>query len=132
MEINLDIEKFKEISRGFVIDIIYSARNSHEKAFEGSRERNDLIAGIILNNGISAFNSLKILYYQNPDVENVDFEDFFTGFSVYKEELLTNIRTGHSHQWTDIEYRAFINKAIPLAQLLDMNITDTLREMLSE
>lgn len=85
MENNLDIEKFKEISRGFVIDIIYSARNSHEKAFEGSRERNDLIAGIILNNGISAFNPLKILCFPNPDVENVDLEDFLQGFMYTKK-----------------------------------------------
>lgn len=132
MENSLNIKEFQEIAKSFVIDIIYSAKESHEKAFEGERERNDLIAGIILNNAISANNSLKVLYYQNPSFEHTEFEEFFIGFDVYKRELLNNIRTNHSHQWTDIEFRSFIEKAIPLTQLLRMEFSDTLREMLSE
>lgn len=130
MKNNLEIDKFQEIARAFVIDIIYSAEESHEKAFEG--ERNDLIAGIMLNNGISAANSLKTLYYQNPNFERYEFEEFFNGFDIYKRELLKNIKTGHSHQWTDIEFRSFIEKAIPLTELLDMKFSDKLKEMLSE
>ena len=132
MENNLDIKKFKEISRSFVIEIIYSAQDSHKAAFKEERERNDLIAGIMLSNAISTNNSMKGLYYQNPDFEHQEFEAFFAGFDIYKNELLTNIRTGHSHQWTDIEFRSFIEKAIPLTQLLDMQIGDKLREILSE
>lgn len=131
MKNNLDIENFQEIARAFVIDIIYSAEESHEKAFEGERERNDLIAGIMLNNAISANNSLKTLYYQNPNFEHLEFEEFFIGFDAYKRELLGNIRTNHNHQWTDIKFRLFIEKAIPLTQLLNMDMTNKLRGHLS-
>lgn len=131
MENNLDIEKFQEISRAFIVDVLHSVEASHEKAFEGERERNDLIAGILLNNAISAANSLKTLYYQNPNFEHDEFEAFFNGFNVYKQELLRNIKTGHSHQWTDIEFRLFIEKAIPLTQLLNMDMSDKLSDHLS-
>lgn len=131
MEDSLSMEKFKEIAKGFVIDIITSVKNSHEKAFGDNRERDDLIAGIILNNAVSANNSLKILYYQNPNFEHYEFDKFFDSFDTYKHELLSNIRTDHSHQWTDIQFRSFIENAIPLTELLDMGISDNLSKHIS-
>lgn len=128
---SLSMEKFKEIAKSLVIDIITSVENSHEKAFGENREIDDLISGIILNNAVSANNSLKILYYQNPDFEHNEFDKFFASFDTYKCELLRNIRTDHSHQWTDIEFRSFIKNAIPLTELLDMGISDNLSKHIS-
>lgn len=118
----MEIAKFKDISRKLLLDAIISARNSHKKAFGDNREHDDLTAGIWLNDATSSVNTLKSIYHQDPDNERNEFDEFFHSFSVYKSELLRNISSGHSHQWTDIEYNKMIKSAKPLADLIDLDI----------
>lgn len=33
-----------------------------------------------------------------------DLENFFHQFETYHDEVMSNIETNHSHQWSDIEY----------------------------
>lgn len=60
-----------------------------------------------LNIAATKFAAAESLYYSRIEVlENMEIEEIFRLFDVFVHELLTNISTNHSHQWTDIEFRS--------------------------
>lgn len=122
--------------KDFKVDIIpmihktmSSAKESHDIAFGDNREMDDLLAGIFLNDATTHASTAHLYYLQNPDFGHYEFDDFFSSFDVYRDEILSNIRTKHSHQWTDIEYREFANSAKSLAELLDMNVEHIYKDL---
>lgn len=59
-----------------------------------------------LNSATSYFTAAESLYYSCNDIkEDNSLPEVFHCFKVFEEELLENIRTNHSHQWTDIEFQ---------------------------
>lgn len=93
------IEDFKR----FVASAMRYAIASHETLFED--DCNISVSLAYLNAAISRFSSAEALYYaQFETLQRGEAEDLFHQFSVYANEFLNNVRTNHSHQWTDIEF----------------------------
>lgn len=97
-EFNL-IEDFKQLMRRAMV----YAEKAHKFVFD---EKTDISLAIsYLNVACSKFASAESLYYARYDVlERHEAESIFHLFEVFMTEFLTNARTDHSHQWTDIEF----------------------------
>ena len=93
------IENFKTLIRNAMI----FTERSHDYIFDDNVDNSVAIA--YLNVAASKFAAAEALYYSRLDgLERDEAEQIFHLFDVYMNELLTNVRTSHSHQWTDIEY----------------------------
>jgi len=93
------IENFKTMMRR---SMMY-AQDSHDYIFDEDVE--DSVAISYLNIAASKFAAAESLYYSRFEIlERNEAEEIFHLFDVYMCELLTNYRTSHSHQWTDIEF----------------------------
>lgn len=93
------IENFKTLVRRAML----YAEHSHEFIFDESVE--DSAAVAYLNIAASKFAAAESLYYARIDVlERGEAEEIFRLFDVYMHEFLSNYRTDHSHQWSDIEF----------------------------
>ena len=93
------IEKLKSLIQRAMI----YAQHSHDFIFDENTD--DSIAVSYLNIAASKFAAAESLYYSRIDVlKRNEAEQLFYLFDAYMRELLTNYRTNHSHQWTDIEY----------------------------
>ena len=80
------------------------AQHAHDYIFD--EEVDNSIAVSHLNIAVAKFAAAESLYYSRIEVlENMETEEIFRLFDVFVHELLTNISTNHSHQWTDIEFR---------------------------
>lgn len=131
MEINpeQDITIFKNTIIPMIHEMLYSSKYSHDIVFRGDREKDDILAGIFINDASSYSNTAKMYYLLNPDFEREEFDNLFNSFETYRGEILDNIRTKHSHQWTDIEYLKFAESAKLLANLLDMNTENLYKDL---
>ncbi|MBS6504556.1 MAG: hypothetical protein KH415_23625 [Clostridium sp.] len=105
-----------EFTKSLIRDIYYSSKDAHETLFKDYRnEKNELISGILLNKAISSYSCLKAFYYSNlNDLEDYRVEDILNKFDTFINEFLNNLSSGHSHQWTDIEFNAFKNSVFDL------------------
>lgn len=93
------IENFKTLVRNAMIYV----EKSHDYIFCDKKDASIAIA--YLNIAASKFAAAEALYYSRFEVlERDEAEKIFHLFDVYMNELLTNVHTAHSHQWTDIEY----------------------------
>ena len=93
------IENFKNLMR----NAMFYAQKAHDFVFDDSCE--NYVAGLYLNIAAAKFSSAEAMYYSRIDVlERAEAEEIFRLFGVFMNEFLTNIRTDHSHQWTDIEF----------------------------
>lgn len=94
------IEHFKHMAYTAMCD----ASMAHELIFKDKES----VAIAYLNSAIANFSALKALYYAKYDLfARPEFDKVFIKFDVFRREMLNNIRTNHSHQWTDIEFRNF-------------------------
>lgn len=85
------------------------ANRAHRLIFTDS-PINIAIIGYI-NHAGSLIETAKSIYISNYDMlEHNDIEDFFHQFDVFIAEVLNNIATNHSHQWSDIEFTALQEK----------------------
>ena len=81
------------------------AEMAHDLIFRDGKET---VALAYLNSAISKFSALKALYYARYEIlGHPEFDKVFIKFRVFHREMLNNVRTRHSHQWTDIEFLAF-------------------------
>ena len=63
------------------------------------------VALAYLNKAIAEHCSCDSLYYaQYECLARGEYEDYSHQFDVFANELLNNVRTNHSHQWTSIEF----------------------------
>lgn len=122
-----EFKTFKTNISRMIYKVLSPAKYSHEIIFDDSdtlyEEKNkELMAGLFVNQATSYANTAKLYYLSFPDYERSEFDNFFNKFEIYKNEILTNIRTDHSHQWTDINYREFAKSTQTLADLLNMDV----------
>ena len=93
--------------------LAFSSRNSAKKAHDaifGDDERKELLCCMYLNDAISNMVGAKAIYYSKLEsLEHHDIEEMFNRFNEFSREVFTNISTEHSHQWSDIEYRHFVD-----------------------
>ena len=63
----------------------------------------------------SSYTCLKSFYYSNlNELEDSRVEDILHTFDTFSNEFLNNLSSGHSHQWTDIEFEAFKKSVVDL------------------
>ena len=107
-----EIEQFTFLSEQLKKDanlaMMYSKKAYKEIAKENPKET--AIVGY-LNYASSLIASAKSLYYSNFDVlAHDDIEDFFGQFDIFANEVLENISSDHSHQWSYIEFNTLEEK----------------------
>lgn len=83
---------------------MFQAIKSHREVFKNNPNIPVALAHLSLAGSyFSAAESLycsRLDFYQDPDLP-----DIFLRFTVFCDELLKNVETDHSHQWTDIEFQ---------------------------
>lgn len=95
------IENFKSLMR----IAMTSAQHAHDFIFDKSVDK--FVAVAYLNVAISKFSSAESFYYSQIEIlEHSEAENIFHLFYVFSKEFLNNVRTHHSHQWTDIEFKS--------------------------
>jgi uncharacterized protein involved in tolerance to divalent cations len=112
MEENLIQDLKVLILNGFI-----NAQHAHELIFSDSPN----VAVIVghLSIASSYINSAKSIYICNKDVlERQELEDFFHLSSVFIDEAMDNIRTNHSHQWSDIQFNRLKDSYRDVSRLL--------------
>ncbi|WP_370769899.1 hypothetical protein [Eubacterium ramulus] len=93
------IEDFKVLLRRAMI----YAKHSHDFIFDDSVDNSTAL--FYLNVAASKFAAAESLYYSRiNELESIEAKEIFQLFEVYMKEALTNYRTNHSHQWSDIEF----------------------------
>lgn len=93
------IERFQSlVKKG-----MFYASYANDFIFDDSVD--NTIAISYLNIAVSKFSAAEAFYYSNFDIlERDEAETIFAQFETFAREFLNNVRTDHSHQWTDIEY----------------------------
>ncbi|AMW98416.1 hypothetical protein [Rummeliibacillus stabekisii] len=62
------------------------------------------------------------VYSKDEKIMREEFIDAVVAFNNFYEEVLTNIRTSHSHQHSFIYFDDFKRKLVPVVGLVDSNI----------
>lgn len=99
----MDTYELIEIFKNLVRSSFYDARNAHDCIFDENCSVE--IALAYLNKAISEHCCCDSLYYAQYDqLCRGEYEEYSHQFDVFANELLNNVRTNHSHQWTNIEF----------------------------
>lgn len=116
----------KRILGHLVYDGFVAAYHSHEMLFKDYTEREKFIPITLgyLTEAHSYFVNAKTLYESKPEIygEYEEISSVLHQFFVFNDELMTNIRTNHSHQWSDIEFRALANAFKDVSGLLSIDM----------
>ncbi|GEQ22247.1 hypothetical protein CBU02nite_27530 [Clostridium butyricum] len=102
-------QKQVEVVKKLLKDTFNASAKANEILFKNYLNKHDeFIASIFLNKAIAIVASCKAIYYSNlENLEDDRVENIFSKFDIFNNEFLNNISTGHSHQWTDIEFNSF-------------------------
>lgn len=93
------IEVFKTMVRKSHLD----AKTAHDCIFDEKSSTETALS--YLNKAISEHCCCESLYYSKFDeLARYEYEEYSHQFETFSNELLRNVRTNHSHQWTDIEF----------------------------
>lgn len=92
----------------FTSDKAYKVLSRHLEDERYDSDRDELIAGILLNKAISLISAAKAVYFSNhEELEHSNIDKIFSTFDEFSDELLKNLSENHSHQWTDFGYNDF-------------------------
>ena len=69
------------------------------------------------------FQNIRILTLLE-DEDSDEFEHCYNEFITFNNEMMNNVKTNHSHQWTDIEFREFANAFKVVKDLLNIEHAD--------
>ena len=85
----------------------FDAKIGHKVLFKDTNNKiNELSALAYFQKGFSTLQCAKSIYINNIDVlERLEIDEIFTRYEIMFDEVLSNITTDHSHQWSDIEYQ---------------------------
>lgn len=96
-----------------------NAKHAHDEIFK-ENPREHVITGH-LSIACSYLNSARSIYVCNLDTfERSDIDNFFHQFDVFIKEVMTNIRTDHSHQWSNIEFENLSEKYEVIKDLFNL------------
>lgn len=130
----MEFQQFKNVLSNLYFDGFRSAYNAHETLFSiefdtTDSRRQELISCSLafLSEAYTTFQNIRILTI-TEDEDRSEFEDCYNQFSTFNNEMLNNVKTDHSHQWTDIEFLEFTRKFIEVKNLLQLDRTDYLIE----
>ena len=82
------------------------AKNAHDHILGENSHRLDVpVALAFCNQACATINLARALFYTNPHaVYLYGAENFFHRFEVFVSEMMSNVSTDHSHQWTATEF----------------------------
>lgn len=130
----MKFEQFKDALSDFFFNGFKNAYEAHETIFSiefdtKSARKQELISCSLafLSEAYANFQSINLLI-KIEDQERSEFEACYRQFITFNDELINNIKTDHSHQWTDIEFLEFTRKFIEVKNLLQLDRTDYLIE----
>jgi len=96
-----------------------NAQYAHDEIFK-TNPRESVIVGH-LSIASSYMNSARAIYSCNLDTfEQDEIDNFFSQFDVFIKEVMTNIRTDHSHQWSNIEFEKLSEEYEVIKELLGL------------
>lgn len=99
----MDTFELIEVFKNHVRSSFYDAREAHNCIFD--EKCSVEIALAYLNKAIAEHCCCDSLYYaQYEQLGRGEYEEYSHQFDVFARELLNNVKTNHSHQWTDIEF----------------------------
>lgn len=126
----MEFQQFKNVLSNLYFDGFRSAYNAHETLFSiefdtTDSRRQELISCSLafLSEAYTTFQNIRILTI-TEDEDRSEFEDCYNQFSTFNNEMLNNVKTDHSHQWTDIEFREFANAFKVVKDLLNIEHAD--------
>lgn len=99
----MDSIEIKEIFKNYVRSSFYDARYAHNCIFDENCSTE--IALSYLNKAIAEQCGCDSLYYaQYEYLCTSEYENYSHQFAIFSNEFLNNVRTNHSHQWTNLEF----------------------------
>lgn len=103
-----------------ILNGYYNAQTAHSAIFkdDGSYQPDNPVIIGYLAIANSYINAAKAVYICNTELSRQEFDDFFSEFSAFSDEVMSNIRTDHSHQWSNIHFTRFDESYQPVASLL--------------
>lgn len=113
MDENL-IQEFKML----ILGGYFNAKEAHDAIFDERKpiEISVVIGYLAISN--SYINAARAVYICREELNRYELDEFFNKFRTFSDEVMTNIRTNHSHQWSSIEFEAFKESYDPVASLL--------------
>lgn len=120
----------KQILADLFIKGLISAHYAHKTIFESIYSDDQkpplAVALAYLTEAHNLFTTAETFYKDNEPIfgERSEISETIHKFQVFNKELLTNVRTEHSHQWTDIEFRAFVESFKTVSSLLQIENCD--------
>ena len=113
MDENL-VEEFKML----ILGGYFNAKEAHDAIFDESKpmEKSVVIGYLAISNSYT--NAAKAVYICREELSHYEFDEFFNKFRTFSDEVMRNIRTNHSHQWSNIEFNALSDAYEPVASLL--------------
>lgn len=107
------LQEFKVL----ILDGYYNAKHAHSVIFSEKSDNSVAIGHLAIAN--SYINSARAIYVCNAEqLSRSEFDDFFHDFNAFSDEVMTNIRSNHSHQWSDIHFNMLEQKFNAVASLL--------------
>lgn len=115
----------KEHLKRLIFNGFLAAIESHKEIFK-KPDDNSTLALAFLNQAHTYYVNAETLLVDNVDLFDVrhEFDELFQRFKVYNDEVLDVIQNTQNHQWSDIEFRSFVNKFKIVADLLDIQNPD--------
>lgn len=126
----MEFQKFKETSSNLYLQGFINAYKAYETIFsidfdEKEPRKQELISCSLafLTQAYTDFQNIRILTLLENE-ERDEFECCYNKFITFKKEMMNNVKTNHSHQWTDIEFLEFAKAFKDVNNLLNIEQAD--------
>lgn len=102
-----------------IINGFKNANYAYEEIFSDRKNESITIGHLSIAN--SYISSAQAVYICNSILCHPNIDEFFDRFSILSDEVMDNIRTNHSHQWSSIQFRKFEDSYENLASHIGIN-----------
>ncbi|WP_312059340.1 hypothetical protein [Anaerotignum sp.] len=107
----MNLENNEKALKRLIAYAYRDANLAHKSAFsKGNSEKNQLLACVYANKVLTYISSADTIYLMEDEIVSIELEQVLHQFKVFVDELIKNVGTDHSHQWTDIEYIRLVKK----------------------
>ncbi|HWQ89716.1 MAG TPA: hypothetical protein VN374_07070 [Desulfitobacteriaceae bacterium] len=118
---------FKQEFVNLILNGYHNAQSAHSTIFniEGPKENYVITAYLAIAN--SHINAAKAVYICNMELSRKEYDEFFSEFKSFSDEVMANISTievkgnigkDYRHQWSDIHFPKLKEAYEPVASLL--------------
>lgn len=121
----------KDILAELMLNGFISAYEAHSSLFENVLSEVDFqpplsISLAYLTEAHNAYLVAETYYKDNEEIlgERYELSEAINKFKLFNDEFMSNVRTNHSHQWTDIKFREFAKAFRNAANLLSLENAD--------